>query len=430
MRILHYTLGFSPYRSGGLVKYAQDIMDEEIKEGDSVSALFPGKINKLKHNMYIKNRCFDKLKKYELVNSFPLPLFGGIKNPKDFMKKTSCGIFKSFFLKVNPQIIHIHTLMGLPIEFLQVAQSMGIPTIFTTHDYFGLAPEPTFFYDNQSYDKNNTVENWARVSSLGMTTHRLRVFQSRMYPLLRFIKNIILRFDFPKGYVKKSSNVSMDPVDLKEYKKLKMYYMNMFKLINYFHFNSSLTKSIYEYNLPFKVNGSVIPITNRDIKIGRTVSKTISSKIRIAYIGPNKSYKGFYDYLSLIDKLDDSAYDFITYGYPPISGLGRVTQYGRYKSDELVDIYKDIDILIVPSRCKETFGFVVLEALSNNTEVFVSNNVGAKDLVPAKCVFSSMDDLMNKITCYKKTDVPDVKLFTLEEHVNGMRSLYKKICIK
>lgn len=37
MKILHYTLGFSPYRSGGLVKYAQDLMLEEINLGHHIS---------------------------------------------------------------------------------------------------------------------------------------------------------------------------------------------------------------------------------------------------------------------------------------------------------------------------------------------------------------------------------------------------------
>ena len=42
MHILHYTLGFSPYRSGGLVKYAKDLMQTQIKLGHLVVALYPG----------------------------------------------------------------------------------------------------------------------------------------------------------------------------------------------------------------------------------------------------------------------------------------------------------------------------------------------------------------------------------------------------
>ena len=41
MKILHYTLGFPPLRSGGLVTYANDIMQEQINKGHTVYALYP-----------------------------------------------------------------------------------------------------------------------------------------------------------------------------------------------------------------------------------------------------------------------------------------------------------------------------------------------------------------------------------------------------
>ena len=32
MKILHYSLGFPPYRSGGLTKFSMDLMREQIRE--------------------------------------------------------------------------------------------------------------------------------------------------------------------------------------------------------------------------------------------------------------------------------------------------------------------------------------------------------------------------------------------------------------
>ena len=36
MRILHYALGFPPYRSGGLTKWCVDLMIQQAKEGHCV----------------------------------------------------------------------------------------------------------------------------------------------------------------------------------------------------------------------------------------------------------------------------------------------------------------------------------------------------------------------------------------------------------
>jgi hypothetical protein len=44
MRIVHYSLGFPPYRTGGMTKYCLDIMEEQIKAGHDVAMLWPGKI--------------------------------------------------------------------------------------------------------------------------------------------------------------------------------------------------------------------------------------------------------------------------------------------------------------------------------------------------------------------------------------------------
>ena len=45
MVIMHYFLGFPPYRSGGLTRYCVDLMDIQRKKGDSVIALWPGEIS-------------------------------------------------------------------------------------------------------------------------------------------------------------------------------------------------------------------------------------------------------------------------------------------------------------------------------------------------------------------------------------------------
>ena len=54
---------------------------------------------------------------------------------------------------------------------------------------------------------------------------------------------------------------------------------------------------------------------------------------------------------------------------------------GKFDSRSIAAVYDGMDVLIVPSIWKETFGFVVLEALSYGVPVIVSDNVGAKDIV-------------------------------------------------
>lgn len=50
MKILHYTIGFHPERSGGLPRYATDLMNEQVNQGYTVFAFYPGRINFIKKN--------------------------------------------------------------------------------------------------------------------------------------------------------------------------------------------------------------------------------------------------------------------------------------------------------------------------------------------------------------------------------------------
>ena len=45
MRILHYSLGFPPYRTGGLTKFTMDLMRQQVKDGHIVTLLWPGEMH-------------------------------------------------------------------------------------------------------------------------------------------------------------------------------------------------------------------------------------------------------------------------------------------------------------------------------------------------------------------------------------------------
>ena len=48
MRILHYSLGFPPYRRGGLTKYCLDLMAAQEMQGNVVAMCWPGEIGIIK----------------------------------------------------------------------------------------------------------------------------------------------------------------------------------------------------------------------------------------------------------------------------------------------------------------------------------------------------------------------------------------------
>ena len=142
MIIVHYTLGLYPDRTGGLNRYATDLLKEQSKEHD-VSVLIPGNWKPWRSNCYIGKEIVNQgLRCYKLNNALPVPLLYGIKKTQDFInRKINTNSFERFYEHVRPEVIHLHTLMGMPEDALRFFKEKGVKIIYTSHDYFGICPK-------------------------------------------------------------------------------------------------------------------------------------------------------------------------------------------------------------------------------------------------------------------------------------------------
>ena len=161
MVLLHYTLGFSLYRSGGLTRYAKDFMIAQIELGHKVYAFYPSGSNILKKKCSIRyEQCQDGIDVYEMINPLPVPLYYGIQNPEAMMNERNFNVqsFQLMLEKVMPDVLHIHTLMGLPKRYLEIAHDKGIRIIYTSHDYFGLCPKVNLINNEGRICKGHSEE--------------------------------------------------------------------------------------------------------------------------------------------------------------------------------------------------------------------------------------------------------------------------------
>ena len=91
MKILHYALGFPPYRSGGLTKLCLDLMIQQAKEGHTVAMLWPGRMGFINKKTSIK-KCekFEAkgqdILSFEIVNPLPISFDEGIADIEAFTK--------------------------------------------------------------------------------------------------------------------------------------------------------------------------------------------------------------------------------------------------------------------------------------------------------------------------------------------------------
>ena len=141
MRILHYALGFPPYARGGLTKYVIDLMEAQYKSGNKVGMLWPGQMKSGKQSNIVSCGKVSEIESYKLINPLPLPQIYGIEDTAIFQEERDVSQCVDFIEKFNPDVVHIHTLMGIPKELIDLVSAKQIRTVYTTHDFFGICPK-------------------------------------------------------------------------------------------------------------------------------------------------------------------------------------------------------------------------------------------------------------------------------------------------
>lgn len=423
MKILHYALGFPPERSGGLVKYSLSLITEQINSGHDVKLVYPGRFNITKIEPYFKSGIRQDIPFAELINALPLPLIGNIKNPADFMVLANINIFLDFLSTEKPDVIHLHTLMGLHSEFLTAAKQLNIKVVFTTHDFFGISPNPKFYLDGHDFVDDIEYDIWNNIREYGSSTKKIRLVQLSIYPHLRkwlkkFKKSTVLN----ENYVERLDWSSLKDT---EFQDLKHYYLGMLQDIDVVHFNSRVSKQVYRHFLPEMTwEEHVIPITSDQIKQDAEIQLSKSDIDTIAYIGPYSQEKGFFDFLKIADEFlkSDANHRAIIMGDDISISFDNIINFGKYDQEKMTQLLQDIDLVILPSQWHETFGLIAMEVLATGTKVIVSERMGVGDLLPNELKIRSKPFKLNwhEVAGFSA----NIKLTSTKKHYQTVTNLY------
>lgn len=294
MHILHYSLGFPPYRTGGMTIFCVDLMDQQLKSGHQVSLLWPGQIFG-KAVRIKKGEDVNGIRNYELINPLPIPYDEGIQKIEAFTKAGDSNVFISFLKQVKPHVIHIHTFMGLYSSFVDAAKALDIRIVFTTHDFFPICPKVTMYRNGKICDSVRTCIDCPKCNSTALGLNRIQILQSPFYRTLKDTSVVKkLRKHHRDEYLnEKVQGIEESSRNAYDYLMLRKYYSEMLKKIDVIHYNSSVTQSVYEAIIGVNKNRR-IPITHKAVSDNRKEKSFSSGQLRIRYLGPQGGVKGFF----------------------------------------------------------------------------------------------------------------------------------------
>lgn len=390
MRILHYALGFPPFRRGGMTKYCVDLMVAEAGIGHDVLMLWPGTYWGKNDKVAFRGRNpfhqdGQSIGSIELVNPLPVPLLNGISNIPAYTQRKSTNEIKRFLSDSKIDVVHVHTLMGLPCELVLACADLGIPCVFTTHDYFGICPHWMLYRSGDVCTDDHDCRFCSGCCRGSLSIWKIRLLQSGLYArvkeasavrLLRGRENALVNKrvaeDVPEG----------SPEDGERYKALRDFYLKMLNGFSTIHYNSTGTRDVYQRYLVDGARGEVISITNAEITDQRK-RRSLHNAVRLGYCGPADVHKGFDLLIESCDRVfEDSGREFELhlFNHSPIE-REYVVQHGPYQYVDLPHVMDQIDMLVVPSIYYETFGFTALEAISYGIPILLTDRVGARDLI-------------------------------------------------
>lgn len=454
MNILHYSLGFPPFRRGGMTQYCMDLMQAQVKAGHTVALLWPGKLYNLTEKSKIEKRGSYHFQSglscgnYELVNPLPIPLMDGLQNPGMYLIHKEKKAYVEFFRMHRFQIVHLHTFMGLPAELLEAAQEAGMKIVFTTHDYFPVCPRCNLFNTGKDCLNDHDCADCTTCNQHGLSFNKMKFFQSGLYKTVKenFIVKALRARHNRKLYdiaEQAAEEKIVDESRRKNYQALRRRNIELLERMDIVHCNSTNTLQVYRGRGYSGCNAQVISISNGAISDHKKLRK-VGNPLRFGYLGPLTTHKGYNLFRNACDALWQSGqHCFEAHIFVETDNLpSYMVCHKPYSYNELPAVMDSFDVLVIPSEWEETFGFTVLEALSYGIPAIVSNKVGAKDLIvegrngfvvdgTVQAVENCLRELVENPETVQRMNSYIVNNFdvkTMTVHSNEIETVYRKIC--
>jgi glycosyltransferase involved in cell wall biosynthesis len=390
MRIIHYLIGLPPLRGGGMIGYALDSAKEQQRQGNEVSLLIPGEIHGRRnpHVEIRKRRAYNGIPMHAVINPLPIPMGNGIRDIPWFTFDAGYESYAAFFRREKPDVLHVHSLMGVHRSMLAAAGASGTAIVCTTHDYYGICPCTIMMCGDAPCDAAKRIRECPSCCRNAFSTGHLLLDQSPVGKAvgMAYSRLGIRSIRMPgagKGADAQQETKETDAAELDQYRTLSEDFLEKFSFIDYFHFNSEQTEKIYRQFLG-NIKGQRLGILSSYCRDARTIRQTDSDVLRLGYMGAMRREKGCDALQEAVEQVRQEGVKAELYWC--CAGRGREVDYIHclppYRTyRQFTESLANVDLMVIPSTWYETFGLTAAEAVSLGIPVLLTDRVGAKDLL-------------------------------------------------
>jgi glycosyltransferase involved in cell wall biosynthesis len=399
-------IGFLPESLGGTEFYTYNLAKALISRGDEVVVLTALHDSSRKRYNVIRT-TFDGISVIKIVNG---PLFATSR--QDFFLDPKVDqLFSQILTEERPNLVHFQHVAYLSGNLVSVAQQVGIPSIFTLHDYWYLCFRSQLLRPDVSVCAGPAGGMNCATCDDGITPHPMSV--PRFPGIVRFINrpdirqiilNIMARVPqtainkirallFGGAKEKTVTLINPDAATLSENRFRFDFFKRQLELPAFVLSPSYHLKHRYEREgfreisvvpLGFKAVTPVEPLPYRDA-------------LQLAFIGNIERHKGVHivlqELLPLLEsrarvqiniygRAKDPIYFSLAQKLAAAYPAGSVVFHGAYRSDrDLRRIFANTHLAVFPSLWEENYPLVIREALLHGVPVIGSRLGGVPEVI-------------------------------------------------
>jgi len=269
----------------------------------------------------------------------PEPMFSKLEYHNNEMKEVFTNILKT----TEPDLVHFHAIQQLSASITESCLELSIPYVITLHDMWWVCEKQFMIMPNGKYCHQTTIDTTFCQANCN---HRSDTFTTQR---TTYLKEIL-----------ENASLLLTP--------------------------SSFQKEMYAYNITHKEklavnkNGILFP--------SDSYQKHKNDIVRFAFVGGNANHKGYQFLKNAVESLEDENYELIILDLNRKLGhnsmfesdwniKGKLTIADGYTNTQegMDNFYNNIDVLLFPSQCKESFGLTIREAMVRDVWV-ISTDAG------------------------------------------------------
>lgn len=445
MRILLTANGYPPSENGGVETYTFNLAHQLVRRGHSVHIL--SRMTDFdRSDLSVRREIIDQIEITRIINDFKEITRFDETYRNAAIEKT----FQNILADEKPDLVHYNHLLGLSVHLPEISAAAGIPSLYMIHDFW-LCCARINLVDWLSRQCPGPLQGG---DCLTCMTAGIAPIKAN---LLRRLKEAIpfhWRQTLRRNLLQQGSNsylLKMHPQDFSSKQSIgKQSVLQCDRILA----PSEFVRRVFTDNGYPAERMEVLPLgIDQPAPAVETPAKEESATIHFGFIGSLLPSKGLDTLLNAFTQLsrpearllifgDDrkAAPEFRSLLDQKIGSDSRIKYLGPFNQDQRTGVYRQIDVLVIPSRQPETFSLVAREALVHGKPVIAVQAGALTEIISpgANGLFFPPDDVDALVGCMQQVCVDPTWLLSInvrdresipliEEHTARIEEIYRQM---